>query len=93
MEWLVEYEGQQMPLDRIWSDELARIVGPLKSTIEKALARAAEPQELAGLKVVVYAEDTGNGASWGFKFAGSPAAVGYAVSLVGEQTPIVKPSH
>lgn len=93
MEWLVEFEGRQMPMDAVWSDDFARIVGPLRSTIEKALGKAADPDELDGLKVVVYAEEDGAGATWGFKFAGPPTAVNYAVFLTGDTMPVVKPGH
>ncbi len=93
MEWLVEFEERQIPLDAVWSDEFARIVGPLKSTIEKALGKAADPRELDDLRVIVLAEEDVTGASWGFKFAGSPLAVNYAVVLVGDQAPVVKQAH
>jgi hypothetical protein len=93
MEWLVEFEGRQTPMEAVWSDEFARIVSPLKHTIETALAKAADPDELNGLKVVIYAEEDDEGASWGFKFAGTPVAVNYAFFLMGERAPIVKPGH
>lgn len=82
-----------MPMEAVWSDEFARIVGPLRSTIEKALDKAADPDELQGLKVVVYAEEGEDGATWGFKFAGPPTAVNYAVFLTGGAMPVVKPAH
>lgn len=82
-----------MPMEAVWSDEFARIVGPLKSSIEKALDEATDPSQLHGLKVVVYAEENDTRASWGFKFAGSPTAVNYAVSLTGDTMPVVKPGH
>lgn len=82
-----------MPMEAVWSDDFARIVGPLLSTIEKALDKAADPDELDGLKIVVYAEDDSDGPTWGSKFAGSPTAVSYARFLMGEQAPIVKPTH
>lgn len=91
MEWLVEFEGEQRPLQTIWTDEAARIVGPLQATVEKALGRAADPEELEGLIVIVYAEETDTGAEWGFKFSGPPAAVNYAISLVGRTSPIIDP--
>ena len=87
----MEFEGEQRPLQTIWTDEAARIIGPLKATVEKALGRAADPDELEGLMVIVYAEETDMGAAWGFKFSGPVAAVNYAVSLVGRSSPIVDP--
>ena len=91
MEWLVEFEGEQRPLQTIWTDEAARIIGPLKATVENALGRAADLDGLEGLKVIVYAEETETGAQWGFKFSGPPAAVQYAISLVGRSSPIIDP--
>jgi|TARA_A100001391_G_C5082904_1_gene280342 hypothetical protein len=93
MEWFVEFEGRQLPMDAVWSDDFARIVGPLKSTIEKTLNRAAEPDELEGLKIVVFAENEADSPTWGFKFAGPQTAVNYAVSLLGAQAPIVPETH
>lgn len=93
MEWIVEFEGRHLPMDAVWSDDFARIVGPLKSTIEKALDRAADPDELDGLRIIVYAEDDGEAPAWGFKFAGPPVAVNYAVILMGDTAPIVPPTH
>jgi len=92
-EWLVAFEGRQMPMEAVWSDEFARIVVPERSTIEKALDKAADPDELNGLKVVVYAEEDTGGATWGFKFAGPPTAVNYAIFLTGDTMPVVKPGH
>lgn len=91
MEWLVEFEGEQRPLQTIWNDEAARILGPLMATVENALGKAADLEELEGLKVIVYAEETDRGAEWGFKFTGSPAAVNYAISLMGRKSPIIDP--
>ena len=54
-------------MDAVCSDDFARIVGPLVSTIEKALDHA---DDLDGLKVVIFAEDDSDGPNWGFKFEG-----------------------
>lgn len=91
MEWLVEFEGEQRPLQTIWTDEAARTIGPLKATVENALGRAADLDGLEGLKVIVYAEETETGAEWGFKFSGPPDAVQYAITLVGRSSPIIDP--
>ncbi len=91
MEWLVEFEGEQRPLQTIWTDEAALIIGPLKATVEKALCRAADPKELEALMVIVYAEEADTGAAWGFKFSGQRAAVNYAIALVGRSSPIADP--
>ena len=64
MEWLVEFEGEQRPLQTIWTDKAAHIIGPLRATVEKALGRATDPEELEGLIVIVYAEETDTGARW-----------------------------
>lgn len=93
MEWLVEFEGEQRPLESIWSDEAARIIGPLKEAIEKALEQATDPDDLKGLRVIVFAEETESGAEWGFKFLGPPEAVHYAVDLTGSTMQIVDPRH
>lgn len=90
---MVEFEGERRPLESVWSDELARLVGPLKSTVENALDKAADPDELKGLMIIVYTEVMDAGAQWGFKFAGPPTAVNYAVSLVGQSAPVIKPHH
>lgn len=79
IQWIVEFEGRHKPLDDIWSPELAAIVGPLRDRVTAALDAAADPDELAGLQVIVYAE----GGTWGFRFAGATAAVHYAIALVG----------
>jgi len=93
MQWMVEFDGQQLPMDAVWDNDVAKVVGPSKATIEKALARAAEPDELRELKVIVFAEDEGEAPVWGFKFAGAPHAVKYAIDLMGKETPIMPPSH
>ena len=87
----MEFAGRQMPMDAVWSDDFAKIVGPLKPTIEKALVKADDPDDLEGLKIIVFAEDDGDAPAWGFKFAGLPVAVNYAVILVGPEAPIVRP--
>ena len=48
------------------------------------LDAAADPDELAGLQVVIYAED----GAWGFKLAGPPSAVNYGIALIGMERPI-----
>ncbi len=82
-----------MPMEAIWSDEFARVVGPLRLSVENALAKAVDTDELDGLKVVIYAEEDPEGATWGFKFAGPPTAVSYAVFPTGKVVPLVKPGH
>lgn len=79
-----------MPMDAVWSDDFARIVGPLVSTIEKALDGA---DDLKGLKIVIYAEDDSDGPTWGFKFEGPPASVNRAIDLLGTEAPIVPSTH
>ena len=79
-----------MPMNAVWSDDFARIVGPLVSTIEKALLGA---DDLDGLKVVIFAEDDGDAPTWGFKFEGPTAAVNRAVDLLGPEAPIVPGTH
>lgn len=79
-----------MPMDAVWSDDFARIVGPLVSTIEKALDGA---DDLDGLKIVIYAEDDSDGPTWGFKFEGPPTSVNRAIDLLGTEAPIVPATH
>lgn len=93
MEWLVEFEGEHRSLESIWTDEMERLVGPLKSSIDNALAEATDPNELQGLQVIVYAEQTAVGATWGVKFKGPPSTVDYAVRLTGRSLPIVDPRN
>lgn len=93
MEWIVEFEGRQLPMDVVWNDDFAKIVGPLKATIDQALVRAADPDELNGLRIIVFAEDEGDAPMWGLRFEGSPVAVNYAVVLLGAKAPIVPASH
>ncbi|SFV31812.1 hypothetical protein SAMN05216456_1466 [Devosia crocina] len=90
--WIIEFQGVQKPLDEIL-DAVSAIVCPLRATVQNALDQAADPQELDGLRVVVYAEEENGGAAWGFRFEGSPSSVNYAVSLVGALAPIVPPTH
>lgn len=77
--WIVEFEGQQKPLDDVWSPEMAVIVGPVRHQVAGALDAAADPDELEGLRVIIFAED----GEWGFRLAGSPTAVNYAIALIG----------
>ena len=93
MKWLVELDGERRPIESVWSDELSRIVGPLKATVEAALGKAADPNELDGLQIIIYAEIADGGAEWGFKFAGRASAVNYAVDLMGSAVPIVSALH
>ena len=79
-----------MPMNAVWSDDFARIVGPLVSTIEKALHGA---DDLDDLKVVIFAEDDSDGPTWGFKFEGPPASVNLAIDLLGTAAPIVPGTH
>lgn len=90
MEWLVEFEGQRLPMDRVWGDDFAKIVGPLVDTLKVALAGA---DDLDGLKVVIYAEDDGDDMSWGFKFEGPPLVVNRAIDLFGTSAEITKTTH
>jgi len=84
MEWLVEFEERSMPLEAVWSDDMSKLVDPLKSTIDSALAVAAA-EDIEGLKIVLYAEHGSEGApTWGFKLVGSPHVVDYARRLIGD---------
>ncbi|SFZ80822.1 hypothetical protein SAMN02983003_0152 [Devosia enhydra] len=85
----MEFEGEQRPLQTIWTHEAACIIGPLKATVENALGGAADLEELEGLKIIVYVEETETGAEWGFKFRGPAAAVNYAIYLVGRSSPVI----
>jgi len=90
MEWIVEFEGQRLPMDRVWSDEFAQIVGPLVAKLKAALNGA---DGIDGLKIVIYAEDDGEDMSWGFKFEGQPLAVNRAVDLLGPQASLTSTQH
>ena len=92
MRWSVEFEGRQVPLDAVW-DDIKAIVGPLKQTVEAALDKAADPDELADLNIVIFAEDNAGGAEWGFKLEGTAVAVNYATSLIGKTASIIPNSH
>lgn len=89
VEWLVEFEGQQRRLDDIWSDELAKTVGPLCEEVSTALGGAQSPEDLEGLKVVIYSD----GDEWGFKLAGPSNAVNYATDVIGQVRPIGRPAN
>lgn len=90
MEWLVEFEGQRLPMDRVWSEEFAQIVGPLVAKLKGALEGAEGIEEL---KVVIYAEDDGQDLGWGFKFEGPPLVVNRAIDLFGTSAEITKTTH
>lgn len=77
--WIVEFEGQQKPLAEVWSPEMAVIVGPVRDSVSAALEAAEDPDELHELRVIIFAED----GEWGFRLAGSPVAVNYAIALIG----------
>jgi hypothetical protein len=89
VEWLVEFEGQQRRLDDIWSDELAKVVGPTRDEISAVLDSAPSPEDLEGLRVIIYAEE----GEWGFKLKGPPLAVNYATDLIGQSRQIGRPSN
>jgi len=80
MKWTIEFMGQQKPLGEVWSDDLARIIGPYRDRIEQAFAAAADPDLLAGIEVIFFVDDE---QSWGVRFHGEPLAVNYATDLVG----------
>lgn len=90
MEWLVEFEGQRLPMDRVWSEEFAQIVGPLVAKLKGALDGAEGIEEL---KVVIYAEDDGQDLGWGFKFEGPTLVVNRAIDLFGTTAEITKTTH
>lgn len=90
MEWIVEFEGQRLPMDRVWGDDFARIVGPLVDTLKTALDGA---DDLDGLKIVIFAEDDGEDMSWGFKFEGPPLTVNRAVDLLGPEASLTSTQH
>lgn len=90
MEWIVEFEGQQLPMERVWSEEFAQIIGPLVSTLKASLEGA---EGIEDLRVVIFAEDHGEDMSWGFKFEGPPMSVNRAVDLLGPEAPITKTTH
>jgi hypothetical protein len=79
--WMVEFEGQRRSLESIWSDELAKIVGPLRDSLNAALAGASTPSDLYGLVITIYAED----GEWGFKLGGPATAVQYAIDMIGQR--------
>lgn len=66
----MEFEGEQRLLQTIWTDEVARIIGPLKATVENALGRAADLDGRArGLEGHSLADETETGAEWGFNWS------------------------
>lgn len=90
MEWFVEFEGQQLPMERVWSEEFAQIVGPLVAKLKSALEGADGMEEL---KVVIYAEDYGQDLGWGFKFEGPTMVVNRAIDVFGTSAEITKTTH
>lgn len=81
-----------MPLEAVW-DDIKAIAGPLKHTVQAALDKAADPDELADLNVVIFAKENAGGAEWGFKLEGTAVAVNYATALIGKTAPIVPNSN
>lgn len=90
MEWIVEFEGQRLPMERVWADDFAQIVGPLVDMLKTALAGADDLEEL---NIVIFAEDDGEDMSWGFKFEGPPMAVNRAVDLLGPEASLKSTQH
>lgn len=82
--------GQKKPLAEVWSDDLARIVGPYRDHIEAVFAAANEPEMLEDIEVVFFLEDE---KSWGVRFTGAPMAVHYATDLIGPITDIKHRPH
>lgn len=77
--------GEQRALDEVWTDDIARIIGPLRDRILRAFLRASDPDTLSEIEVVFFVDDE---RTWGVRFEGSPYAVQYATDLV---LPIVRP--
>lgn len=91
MEWLVEFEDRRLPLEAIWSHDMAKLVGPLKSMVDSALA-VSNPDDIEGLKIVLYADaGVDGGPAWGFKLVGPPHVVDHARRLIGDAA-AVRPS-
>lgn len=90
MEWLVEFEGQRLPMDRVWGNDFAQIVGSLVATLKATLDGT---EGIDGLKVIIYAEDDGQDMSWGFKFEGPLLSVNRAIDLLGPEAAITSTKH
>jgi hypothetical protein len=83
-------KGQRKPLADVWSDDLARIIGPYREHIEAAFTAARDPDMLADIEVIFFLEDE---KSWGVRFTGAPLAVHYATDLVGPMAGIKPRPH
>ena len=84
MKWTIEFMGQQRPLDEVWSDDLAGIIGPYRDRIETAFKAARDPELLNDIEVIFFVDDQN---SWGVRFYGQSLAVQYATDIA---MPIVK---
>jgi len=79
MKWTIEFEGRQKPLAEVWSDDIARIIGPYRARVEQAFATARDQTVLSDIEVVFFVDDR---QTWGVRFCGEPLAVQYATDLV-----------
>lgn len=94
MEWLVEFDERRVPLTSVWSEDMEKLVGPLKSMVDQALAAAPSPEDLDRLKLVLYVEtNEGSAPEWGFKLVGPGYVVDYARRLIGDTAPIRPTAH
>lgn len=90
MKCTIEFMVQQKPLAEVWSDDLARILGPYRDYIEAVFAAARERELLDEIEVVFFLEDE---KSWGVRFTGAPLAVHYATDLIGPIADIKRRPH
>lgn len=87
VQWLVEFEGKQKPLDEIKSQDFQRSVEPIRTFLSDVLAPILNEPELGELRVI-FSLDPETGLK--FTLRGPPALVNEAISRIGPNAEIAK---